>query len=280
MPKSTGFLGESARECNGSEGGARGRSHERSSLKTKELRSTVAMYATELMPSTLRALAGICATGWHIGGCAGGPLRGSRAAAPLKRLRHEQRHPARNSVRTLAVGVERRIANCPVNRERSGPTVVFRIVHVAGADRQAPTAYRDQAVEVALGPSPTFPAGNSATLTRRVPANRVVTGAPPRRGKPRPLKEPRPPRVAELLRKAQAWRAILESGEVANQAEIARREGVTRARVTQVIGLLRLAPEIHESVFSMPKTIRRPRLTELALRSVARLQTRSTTRRV
>lgn len=34
----------------------------------------------------------------------------------------------------------------------------------------------------------------------------------------------------------------LQSGEVPNQAAIARQEGITRGRVTQVMGLLRLAP--------------------------------------
>ena len=37
------------------------------------------------------------------------------------------------------------------------------------------------------------------------------------------------PRVAELLRKAIEWRALLTAGEVAAQAAIARREGITRA---------------------------------------------------
>jgi len=152
--------------------------------------------------------------------------------------------------------------------------VVFRIVHVADADGQAATEYHDQAVEVALGPNPAFPAGTVASLTRRMRADRVVTGAPPRRGKPKPPRESKLPRVVELLRKAHAWRALLDSGQVVNQAEIARREGVTRARVTQVMGLLRLAPEIHELVLSMPRTIRRPALTELALRPVARLRDR------
>lgn len=36
-------------------------------------------------------------------------------------------------------------------------------------------------------------------------------------------------RVVERHRKALEWQALLESGALANQAEIARREGVTRA---------------------------------------------------
>lgn len=57
-----------------------------------------------------------------------------------------------------------------------------------------------------------------------------------------------------------------------NQAEIARREGITRARVTQVMGLLRLAPEIQEHVLSLPDMVRRPAITERALRPIAQIE--------
>jgi len=60
----------------------------------------------------------------------------------------------------------------------------------------------------------------------------------------------------------------LESGKIANQADIARRQGITRARVTQVMGMLRLAPEIQEHIQSMPETHRRPPVTERTLRPI------------
>lgn len=84
--------------------------------------------------------------------------------------------------------------------------------------------------------------------------------------------ELRPPRVVALLRKAQEWRRQLDVGEVETQAEIARREGVTRARVTQVMGLLRLAPEIQQYVLSMMPSAHRPALTERVLRPIARIE--------
>ena len=52
-------------------------------------------------------------------------------------------------------------------------------------------------------------------------------------------------------------------------AAIARREGITRARVTQVMGLLRLAPDIQQHVLSLPDMVRRPAITERALRPIA-----------
>jgi hypothetical protein len=54
--------------------------------------------------------------------------------------------------------------------------------------------------------------------------------------------------------------------------EIARREGVTRARVTQVMGLLRLAPALQERILCMPKTDRWKAITERVLRPIARLE--------
>jgi hypothetical protein len=148
---------------------------------------------------------------------------------------------------------------------------VFRIVHVALADGTPPAAFREQTVEVALGPNAAFPTGKVGALTRRVPADRVVTGAQPRRGKTKPPLEPKTPRVVDLLRKALAWRALLDSGHVAHQAEIACREGVTRARVTQVMSMLRLAPEIRAHILSMSETVDRSAVTERALRPIAHL---------
>ena len=164
------------------------------------------------------------------------------------------------------------------NRPRvAEPEVWFRILHVAVDGHNpvsgAPVAtYRDQTVEIALGPKGAFENGNIGTLTRRVPAERVVHAVPPRVLNRKPPKEPRTPRVVELLRKALEWQALLESGEASNQAAIARREGVTRARVTQVMGMLRLAPEIQEHVLSLPDMIRRPAITERALRPIAQME--------
>ncbi len=154
---------------------------------------------------------------------------------------------------------------------RFEPEVCFRIVHTAGdGSHDAPVApYRKQTVEIALGPEVAFENGNIGTLTRRVPANTVVLSAAlTPQGKPKPPKELRTPHVVELLRKAIAWRRQIDTGEVRNQAAIARREGITRARVTQVMGLLCLAPDTREHILAIPETIRRPGISERSLRSV------------
>jgi hypothetical protein len=116
------------------------------------------------------------------------------------------------------------------------PEIWFRIIHVvvpararavharAGGDgangapvatpacaaefRDAAGRYREQTVEIALGPKGAFENGNVGRLTclrrgfgrqaRRVPADQVISAIPPPRGKPKPPKEPRTPRVVEL----------------------------------------------------------------------------------
>ena len=119
-----------------------------------------------------------------------------------------------------------------------------------------------------LGPG-AFENGNIGALTRRVPVDRLVSACPPSQGNPKPPRESKTPRVADLLRKAIEWQqAFLELGEIASQAEIARREGITRARETQVMGMLRLHSEIQEQILAIPDTVCRAPLTERMLRAL------------
>jgi len=156
------------------------------------------------------------------------------------------------------------------------PEIYFRIVHLALQDyhRGPVAAYREQRVEIALGPKGAFENGNIGTLARRVPTYRVVSTVPPGRGKPKPSREPKTPRVVELLRKAIEWQALLESGKIANQADIACQEGITRARVTQVMGMLRLVPEIQQTILAIPANVRRQNITERALRPITQIEDR------
>ena len=165
------------------------------------------------------------------------------------------------------------LPKCNSMRTRPGwiePEIYFRIVHIAREGHYgAPVApYREQTVEIALGPKDAFKNGNIGALTRRVLTDKVVSAAPLSRGNSKPPREPRTPRVVEFLRKAIEWQNLLESGEVINQAEIARREGITRARVTQVMGMLRLAPKIQEHILSPSVIDTRPSVTERVLRPI------------
>lgn len=148
----------------------------------------------------------------------------------------------------------------------------FRIIHITIENTASSVTYREQTVEIALGPNGAFENGNIGILTRRVPTGQVVSAVPPPRGKPKPPKIPRTPPVVEFLRKALEWRALLNSGEAKSQSDIALREGISRIRVCQIMRLLRLAPEIQQHVLAMPETIRRPPINERTLRPIAHLE--------
>jgi hypothetical protein len=159
-------------------------------------------------------------------------------------------------------------------RREGPPEIWFRILHVApdGNNFLTEADLIEQRVEIALGPKGAFENGSVGTFKRRVTADRIVNAAAKARRPAKHVREPRPPHVIELLQRAQEWHRQLEAGEVRTQAAIARREGISRARVTQVMGLLRLAREIQEHVLSLPDMVRRPAITERALRPIAQLQ--------
>ena len=68
------------------------------------------------------------------------------------------------------------------------------------------------------------------------------------RAAPKPEPPERVPRVARLLALAHHWRGLIRDGTVRDQTDLARVVGVTRARVSQVMRLLGLAPDIQEAV--------------------------------
>jgi hypothetical protein len=80
--------------------------------------------------------------------------------------------------------------------------------------------------------------------------------------------------VVQTLRKALLWREELDAGVVASQADIARREGITRARVTQVLILLRLCPDIQKAILAIRESPDPPALGEHVLRPIACLGSR------
>jgi len=137
----------------------------------------------------------------------------------------------------------------------------FRIVHLgqAGHSGAPVAAYREQMVEIALGPKGAFENGNIGTLRRRAPPGQELSTVLPVRGDPKPPPEPKTPRVVELLRKAIEWKALIESGKIATQAEIARQEGITRARVTQVWVCCGLRRRFRSTFCPCPLWFRDPR---------------------
>lgn len=78
-----------------------------------------------------------------------------------------------------------------------------------------------------------------------------------------------PARVAIQLAMAHRIRRAIDSGEVADQAAVARQLGLTRARLTQLLGLTLLAPEIQERVLGLESVDGAEPLSERALREAA-----------
>lgn len=92
------------------------------------------------------------------------------------------------------------------------------------------------------------------------PGTQVVTGElhRVRRGRKKgfgaePSPEPTrcPARIAVTLALAHTIQRAIDSGEIRDQAEAARRLGVTRARITQLIDLTLLAPDLQETVLGL-----------------------------
>jgi hypothetical protein len=87
---------------------------------------------------------------------------------------------------------------------------------------------------------------------------------------PPPVESGRVPRVARMLALAIRFQRLIREGVVADQAEIARLGLVTRARVTQIMDLLSLAPDIQEEVLFLPLIPRgKEPMKELQLRQIA-----------
>src|SRR5207253_1059133 len=73
---------------------------------------------------------------------------------------------------------------------------------------------------------------------------------------PRPSCEPgRVPRVARLLALAHRFEGLLRERVVEGYAELARLGRVTPARISQVMALLGLAPDIQEAILFLPRTV-------------------------
>jgi hypothetical protein len=62
------------------------------------------------------------------------------------------------------------------------------------------------------------------------------------------------PRVAKLMALAIRCEELVRTEEVADYADLARLGHITRARMTQIMNLLNLAPDIQEAILFLPRT--------------------------
>jgi hypothetical protein len=63
----------------------------------------------------------------------------------------------------------------------------------------------------------------------------------------------RVPRVSRLLALALRFQELVRSGAIANYAELARLGQVTEARISQIMDLTLLAPDIQEAILFLPR---------------------------
>jgi hypothetical protein len=86
---------------------------------------------------------------------------------------------------------------------------------------------------------------------------------------PPPL--PRTPRVTRLMALAIKFQDMVDRGEVRDYADLARLGHVTRARMSQIMNLLLLAPDIQEAILDLPATTDHTVTAERQVRSMATL---------
>jgi hypothetical protein len=62
-----------------------------------------------------------------------------------------------------------------------------------------------------------------------------------------------------IIHKAIRWKKMLDDGEVGSLSELAKKEGLTRARVTQIMNLLKLPDDMREFLLGLenPKEIKK-----------------------
>lgn len=78
------------------------------------------------------------------------------------------------------------------------------------------------------------------------------------------------PRVSKLMALAIRYDRLVGRGEVRDYADLARLGYVTRARITQIMNLLNLAPDIQEAILFLPRTVKgRDPIKEKVMRPIA-----------
>ncbi len=68
-----------------------------------------------------------------------------------------------------------------------------------------------------------------------------------------PVEPGRLPRITRMLALAHRFDRLLHEGTVKDQADLARLGHVSRARVTQILNLMQLAPDIQEAILFLPR---------------------------
>jgi hypothetical protein len=95
---------------------------------------------------------------------------------------------------------------------------------------------------------------------------RHVAGRPKKTAAPAP---PRIPRITRLMALAIKFQEMIDRGEVKDYADLARLGFVTRARVTQIMNLTLLAPDIQEQILFQSTPLRSNLFRESSFRALS-----------
>ena len=101
----------------------------------------------------------------------------------------------------------------------------------------------------------------TTTMTIEVPVSFQPVGRCGRQALRRAADQPsvppgRVPRVARLMALALRLDQLVRTGQVASYRELASLGQVTRARISQIVSLIHLAPDIQEALLFLPPTVR------------------------
>ena len=106
-----------------------------------------------------------------------------------------------------------------------------------------------------------------------IKVKRKLSGAGVQRRADRPESKPPVsvvPRISKLMALAIHFDRLLRSGEISDVKELARLCHVTQPRISQILALNMLAPEIQEELLFLPEvTSGRPAIQERILRPIA-----------
>jgi len=89
---------------------------------------------------------------------------------------------------------------------------------------------------------------------------------------PPPAPVHRPARVAQMLALAHRLQAAIDRGDFRDRADLARQLGFTRARVSLLLDLLMLAPDLQERILDLEAVDGAEPLSERALRTVVKIE--------
>jgi hypothetical protein len=82
--------------------------------------------------------------------------------------------------------------------------------------------------------------------------------------------------AVNIFLKAKHYQKLIKQGVVKNKSELAKKEGVSRARITQILNLLKLAPEIQIYFANLIEQDQQRFFTERRLRQIVRIKAHKT----